>query len=135
MEAAMPNLVIRPTLARPINTLAPNRPVLRSPQSTALDTFTPAPVNSLVNANNTVQLSSQQSAATGIGGFFSNLFSSAKHWLGGLLGQAEDKLNQAEPGLVTQGTGWLSNLLGGFATKALSWLDGLLSKAQNTLDP
>lgn len=134
----MPNLVIRPNLARPINTLSPNRPVVRPKQSVALDTFTPAGASSIVKSNTAQPISGpvaqQQSAATGIGGFFSNLFTGFKHWLGGLFGQAENVANQAEPGLVSKATSWLSGLISGFASKALGWLDNLLGGIQNRLD-
>jgi hypothetical protein len=138
MEPVMPNLVIRPNLSRPINSLSPSRPVVRPKQTTALDTFTPAAASSLSRPNNAQPISGpiaqQSSAATGIGGFFSNLFEGVKHWLGGLFGQAENVANQAEPGLVHRATSWLSNLIGGFASKALGWLDNLLGGIQNRLD-
>jgi TMP repeat len=132
---------IRPAIARPIPTLSLNKSLTtNAPRLTSpIDTFTPSsplagPTNALAPANN-APVASQSSAATGIGGFFSNLWGGIKSFFSGLLGKADTAVNNAAPGLFSQAKSWLGGLFDSIASKALSWVNGLFGSAQNTLNP
>jgi hypothetical protein len=129
--------VARPVIARPLNNTLPARNALAPRQPLAVDSFQPtAP---LAGPNPQQGLAPQANptpaapASSSHGGFFSGLWGRIKNVFAGLLGQAEQKVDQAAPRLLDAAKGIVGNLMNTLFSKALGWVNGLFGSAQNKL--